>query len=219
MLTKLMKLTKLKPDLILFGIQGSGKGTQARILEEQYGYKVFETGKELRTIAASGTPLGNKVKAIIEAGNLVPDEVVIEIVEDFLKRTDLRKAVVFDGLPRKVTQKDLFEQVVQAAGRKPLGVLIAATDELALKRLSGRHMSKKTNKIYPSKKAALKECSAEDVYQRSDDIPEAIKKRLENYHLETEPVINWYREQGRLVEVDGQKEAEEVTGEMMRKLR
>lgn len=211
-----MKRTKLKPDLILFGIQGSGKGTQARILEEQYGYKVFETGKELRAMAASGSVLGNKVKAIIEAGNLVPDEVVIEIVEDFLKRTDQKQRVVFDGLPRKVTQKDLFEQVVERAGRKPLGVLISATDELALKRLSGRHMSKKTGKIYPSFDAALKECSPEDVYQRSDDKPEAIMKRLLNYHVETEPVIRWYREQGRLVEVDGQGGADEVIRKIMK---
>lgn len=203
-------------DLILFGIQGSGKGTQARILEEQYGYKVFETGKELRAIAASGSVLGNKVKAIIEAGNLVPDEVVIEIVEEFLKNIAPTQWVVFDGLPRKITQKDLFEQVVGAAGRKPLGVLIAATDELALKRLSGRHMSKKTGKIYPSKEAALKECSPEDVYQRSDDTPEAIQKRLENYHLETEPVISWYREQGRLVEVNGEKGADVVTDEVVK---
>lgn len=213
-----MNLMNLNPDLILFGIQGSGKGTQARILEEKYGYKVFETGKELRAIAASGSALGNKVKAIVEAGNLVPNEVVIEIVEDFLKRTDPKQAVIFDGVPRKVTQKDFFEQVVERFRRKPLGVLISVSDELALKRLSGRHMSKKTGKIYPSKEAALKECSPEDVYQRSDDTPEAIKKRLENYHLETEPVIRWYRGEERLVEVDGQKEAGEVMGEIVKLL-
>ncbi len=205
-------------DLILFGIQGSGKGTQARMLEEKDGYKVFETGKELRAMSASGSELGNKVKGIIEAGNLVPDSVVIEIVEEFLKRTPSEHAVIFDGIPRKITQKDLFEKVVEKFGRKPLGVLIQASDELALKRLSGRHMSKKTGKIYPSNEAALKECPPEDVYQRSDDTPDAIRTRLKNYHAETQSVIDWYRGEGRLVEVDGQKEAEEVLEELMQKI-
>jgi adenylate kinase len=163
--------------------------------------------------------LGNKVKGIIEAGNLVPDEVVIEIIEEFLKNKAPTQWVIFDGVPRKVTQKDLFEKVATAASRHPLGILIAISDELALKRLSGRHMSKKTGKIYPSKDLALEECPAEDVYQRSDDTPEAIRTRLKNYHEETEPVIAWYREQGRLVEVDGQGGAERVTEKIMTKIR
>ena len=198
-------------DLILFGVQGCGKGTQARILSEKHGYKVFETGKELRAIAASGSELGNKVKGIIEAGHLVSDEVVIEIVENFLKNTTADQAVVFDGLPRKITQKDLFEEVVGRFERSPLAVLIHISDDLALQRLSNRWMSKATGKIFSSREAALAECSEEDVYQRADDKPEAIKTRLETYHRETQPVIDWYREQGRMVEVDGEKEVERVT--------
>lgn len=197
-------------DLILFGIQGSGKGTQSRMLSEKLGYKIFETGKELRSIAAENTELGKRVKAIIEAGNLVPDEVVIEIIEHFLQNTKSAEHVIFDGLPRKLTQKDLFEQVMSKFSRKPLGVLIAVTDELALNRLSNRWMSRKTGKIFPSKEAALKECPKEDVYQRADDTVPSIQTRLNNYHKETEPVIDWYRKEGRLVEIDGQNGADGV---------
>ncbi|MGE3278729.1 MAG: adenylate kinase family protein [Candidatus Altimarinota bacterium] len=198
-------------DLILFGVQGCGKGTQARILAEQHGYKVFETGKELRAIAAGDTELGKKVKEIIEAGHLVPDEVVIEIVAHFLENTEASQAVIFDGLPRKISQKDLFEEVVARYGRNPLGVLIHISDELALQRLGSRWMSKSTGKIYSSKEAALAENSEEDVYQRADDTPEAIKVRLDTYHRETQPVIDWYKEQGRMVEVGGDQEVALVT--------
>ena len=203
-------------DLILFGVQGSGKGTQARILAEHQGYVVFETGKELRSIAASGSELGNKVKGIIEAGNLVSDEVVIEIVENFVKNTPEDQPVIFDGLPRKVTQKDLFEQVMEKYGRQPMGVLIKISDDLALERLSNRWMSKTNSKIYPSKEAALDDNAEEDIYQRADDKPEAIKTRLENYHQETAPVIDWYRDQDRLIEIHGDGDVTGVTEQIVK---
>jgi|CXWL01.1.fsa_nt_gi adenylate kinase len=203
-------------DLILFGVQGCGKGTQGRILVETKGYKLFETGKELRALIAGGSELGLKIKGIVEAGNLVSDEVVIEIVDSFLKNTPATEAVIFDGLPRKVTQKDLFEQVMQRYGRQPVGVLIQISDEIALQRLSNRWMSKATGKIFPSRETALAECPEDDVYQRADDTAEAIKVRLANYHQETQPVIDWYREVGRLVEVEGDKATEAVTVEIVR---
>lgn len=205
-------------DLILFGIQGCGKGTQGRILAEKQGYKVFETGKELRALVAGGSELGQKIKAIIDAGNLVSDEVVIEIVENFLNNTPADQAVIFDGIPRKVTQKDLFEEVVQAHGRNPLAVLIHLDDEVSVQRLSNRWMSRSTGKIYPNKEAGLAECEEGDLYQRDDDVPEAIRTRLANYHAETQPVIDWYAEQGRMVEVEGDQEVSEVTEALLAKL-
>ncbi len=201
-------------DLILFGVQGSGKGTQGRILAEKQGYRVFETGKELRALVSGGSELGKKIKDIIEAGNLVPDEVVIEIVAHFLENTEADQAVIFDGLPRKVSQKDLFEEVVHKFGRNPLGVLIHISDEEALRRLGNRWMSKSTGKIFAGKEAALAECAEDDVYQRADDTPEAITTRLENYHKETQPVIDWYKGEGRMIEVSGEQGVEEVTDEL-----
>jgi adenylate kinase len=206
-------------DLILFGVQGSGKGTQGRIIAEQYGYKIFEMGKELRALTADeGSELGKKIKAIIEAGNLVSDEVVIEIVENYLQEISDSDAIIFDGLPRKITQKDLFEEVVGCFNREPVGVLITISDEEALRRLGNRWMSKSTGKIYAGKESALEECEEDDVYQRADDVPEAIKTRLENYHLETQPVIDWYREQNRLVEVDGARDVVAITEDLVSQL-
>ena len=206
-------------DLILFGVQGCGKGTQGRILAEKMAYKVFETGKELRAlIADESSGLGQKIKGIVEGGNLVPDEVVIEIVDNFVGKLAADEAVIFDGLPRKGSQKDLFEEVMQKYGRNPLAVLIHISDEEALKRLGNRWMSKSTGKIYAGKEAALAECPEDDVYQRADDTPEAIKTRLENYHQETQPVIDWYKDQGRMLEINGEQSGEEVTSELMEKL-
>lgn len=203
-------------DLILFGVQGSGKGTQGRILAEKHGYKVFETGKELRALVSGGSELGNKIKSIIEAGNLVPDEVVIEIVAHFLENTPDDQAVIFDGLPRKVSQKDLFEDVLEKYDRQPMAVLIQISDDEALRRLGDRWMSKSTGKIYAGKEAALAECKEDDVYQRADDVPEAIKTRLENYHKETQPVIDWYKNNHRLAEVNGEQDMDSVTGDVLK---
>jgi len=118
-------------------------------------------------------------------------EVVIEIVEAFLENTPADQAVIFDGLPRKVTQKDLFEEAVSKAEREPLAVLIHLDDEVSVQRLSNRWMSKATSKIYPSKEEALKHEEVDDLYQRADDVPDAIRTRLETYHRETQPVIDW----------------------------
>ena len=206
-------------DLILFGVQGCGKGTQGQILAREKGYRIFETGKELRALIANeGSRLGQKIKGIVEEGNLVPDEVVIEIVDDFLKKTGSDQAVVFDGIPRKVSQKALFEKVMKKNGREPLAVLIHISDELALIRLDNRWMSKSTEKIFAGKEAALAECPENDVYQRADYTPKAIKTRLKNYHKETQPVIDWYEDQDRLVKVSGEQEVEGVTKELMERV-
>jgi len=135
-----------------------------------------------------------------------------------MSKLNEEQAVIFDGLPRKLTQKDLFEEVMEKYGRAPVAVLIDITDEEALRRLGNRWMSKSTGKIYAGKEAALKECDEEDVYQRADDVPEAIKTRLENYHQETQPVIDWYSKQDRMITVSGEQDVEKVTEELMQKL-
>jgi adenylate kinase len=202
-------------DIILFGIQGSGKGTQARILAEQHGYSVFETGKELRRLAVEDSDLGRQVKETIEGGNLVPDELVIEIVKDFLGNVSEEDHVIFDGLPRKIGQMNMLEEILVEMGRSPLGVMIQIDDELAVSRLSSRWMSKSTGRIYSSREDAVADVGEEDAYQRADDTPDAIRTRLAAYHAETQPVIDWYREQGRLVEVAGDGEVENVTRDLL----
>lgn len=205
-------------DFIFFGIQGSGKGTQGKILAEKNDLAYFETGGQLRRLASEDTELGRKVKSIIEAGNLVSDEVVIEIVRDFLHTIPATKRVIFDGIPRKEKQRAMLEELLFNEGRNTIGVLIHIPEEEAKRRLLSRWMSRKTGKIYPSREMALIECSPEDVYQRTDDNEQAIQVRIDNFKKETLPVIEWYRAQNRLVEIDGTKPVAGVTEELFSKV-
>ena len=197
-------------DYILFGIQGSGKGTQGKILAKNHEYEYFEAGGELRKFVKETSELAKKVKEIMEQGKLVPVEVIMEIVENFASKIDVSKGIVFDGIPRNEKQRELFEALMQKLNRSPRGVLIEIPQEEAIRRITNRWMSKTTGKIYMSRELALQECPEEDIYQRADDNEESIKVRLAAYREETVPVINWYREQVRLIVVDGTPPVEEV---------
>ena len=197
-------------DYIFFGIQGSGKGTQGKILAQKHGLEYFGAGNELRKLAEEDSELGNKVKKITEAGQLVSIETIIEIIGNFIKKIPQNKGVVFDGIPRNNEQRVLFEELMNKLDKKPTALFIKISEEEAIHRITNRWMSKSTNKIYMSKDLALQECSRDDIYQRADDNEESIKVRINAYKKETIPVIDWYREQGRLIEVNGTPPIEEV---------
>lgn len=197
-------------DYILFGIQGSGKGTQGKILAKNHGFEYFEAGGELRKFAKETSESAKKVKEIMEQGKLVPVEVIMEIVEKFAEKIDANKGIVFDGIPRNEKQRELFEALMQKLGRSPQGILIEIPEEEAIRRITNRWMSKTSGKIYMSKDLALQECPEEDIYQRADDNEESIKVRLAAYREETMPVINWYKKGGRLIVVNGTPPVEEV---------
>ncbi len=197
-------------DFVFFGIQGSGKGTQGKMLAAKKGYEYFEAGGELRKLAKEESELAKRVKSIMERGELVPVEVIMEIVENFLSKIPKTKGVVFDGIPRNEKQRELFEKLMKKAGRTPTGILIEIPEEEALRRITNRWMSKATGKIYMSKDQALKECRNEDLYQRADDNEESIRVRIKAYQKETIPIIHWYEAQGRLRTVSGTPPIEEV---------
>ncbi len=197
-------------DYIFFGIQGSGKGTQGKILAQKHGLEYFGAGNELRKLAEEDSELGKKVKKITEAGQLVSIETIIEIIGNFIKKIPQNKGVVFDGIPRNNEQRVLFEELMNKLDKKPTALFIKISEEEAIHRITNRWMSKSTNKIYMSKDLALQECSRDDIYQRADDNEESIKVRINAYKKETIPVIDWYREQGRLIEVNGTPPIEEV---------
>jgi adenylate kinase len=176
-------------DLILFGVQGSGKGTQARFIAERYGMRIFEAGAELRAIVSSGTPLGERVREIIESGNLVSNELVMEIVSVFLAKIPADQRVLFDGLPRSMEQKASFDALLQQCGRAALGLFLALPRDEAVRRMLARG--------------------------RSDDTEAAIKIRLENYDAKTLPVIEAYKAEGRLIEIDGNQPVEAVTAAIL----
>ena len=176
-------------DIILFGVQGSGKGTQAQILAERLGYVIFEAGAELRKIRASDTDLGRQVKSIIDAGNLVPNEIVMAIVAEFLKGVTTTDKVIFDGLPRSMVQKESLDALLAEAGRETVCLLIELPRETAIARMQERG--------------------------RADDTDEVIKTRIENFEAQTVPVIALYEQEGKLVRVHGDQPIEQVTEDIL----
>lgn len=206
-------------DIILFGIQGSGKGTQGKILAKKFNLQIFETGSELRKLSREDSELAKKVKSIIEAGHLVPNEVVMEIVENFLTHLDPTSRVLFDGIPRKAEQAKSLESLLQKHGRKFMGVHLTLSESDALGRLTTRRMCEKCKTIYPAAyaKDVCEKCGGKLV-TRSDDNPESIRNRFKAYNEETLPVINDYKKRGLMIEVNGNQPIESVTQEFIQKL-
>lgn len=184
-------------DIVLFGIQGSGKGTQARKLCAEFGYALFEAGGALRAIAASGTDLGKTVKGYIDAGEHVPQDIIMEVVAAFVGDLPDGTAVVFDGIPRNSGQKDAFDALMQNAGRNFRCVELIVDEEAAVRRIVGR---------------AKTEGRADDANE------ESIRRRIALFHEKTQPVIDTYRDDGILADVDGEGTMEDVYERMKRAL-
>lgn len=188
-------------DLIVFGMQGAGKGTLGKLIAERYGVQIFETGGELRKLAKENSELANKVKAIIEAGHLVPNEVVMEIVENFLNNLPANTQVLFDGIPRSIEQANSLNQLLAKHNRNYTAVLIEIDKETALKRLTTRRICEIDKRVYPADyQGETCECGGKLV-TRADDNPEAIKNRLDAFEKETIPAINLYSD--KLIKIDG----------------
>lgn len=206
-------------DIILFGMQGSGKGTQGKLLSEKYGLEVFEMGAQLRHMIESGSELGQKIKEIVEAGNLVDDNTIVQVVEDFLSTVNSEESVLFDGIPRTVAQSEKLLRLLSRYGRDAFAVLIKITQDEAIKRLTQRRICEGCKGVYPPsyKSDECEHCGGKLVV-RHDDNPESIKRRLENYDKETVPVIKGFYDRDHLIEVDGELAIEKVTKDMIEKV-
>lgn len=207
-------------DYILFGIQGSGKGTQGKLLAEKLSAAYFETGGELRRLAKENSPLGKKVKNIIEDGHLVPTEVVIEIVENFIQTVSGQKAaIIFDGIPRNREQSNLFEALLKKLDRRYKGIYFELPRAEAENRLLKRRVCKECKAVYP---ASYKEDSCEQcgglLMTRSDDKIESIRTRLDIFFRETLPVIEAWKTQGKIIGVNGFGTIEDITKEIFLKI-
>ncbi|NIA01768.1 MAG: AAA family ATPase [Nitrospirae bacterium] len=195
-------------DLIFFGMQGAGKGTLGKQVAAKYGMKVFETGGELRRLATQDSELGKKVKSIIEAGHLVSNEIVMEIVEDFMNNLPEGTNVVFDGIPRKVVQAESLNALLEKHQREYKAVLIEIQKDTALKRLTTRRICKVCKNVYPANYEGEKcECGGELV-TRADDNAEAIETRIDAFIKETVPAIEMYSD--KMIKIDGEPTIEEV---------
>lgn len=203
-------------DLILFGMQGSGKGTQSKVIAERCGLEVFETGAELRRLAAEDSELGRKVKSIIEAGHLVPTEVVMEIIADFLHHLPAGKSVLFDGIPRSDDQQKLFDELMKKEGHDFMGLLIELSEKEALHRLTTRRLCKVCKSVFPAfyEKDKCENCGGE-LITRHDDTPDAIRTRIDTFLQKTVPVIEDYKAQGKMLIVNGEQAIEKVTEDIV----
>ena len=204
-------------DLVLFGIQGSGKGTLGVVVARKYDFEIFETGSQLRQLAQENSDLGRKVKNIVEAGRLVPNEVVMDIIENFMKNLPAGKKVIFDGIPRKLVQSETFDALMARHGRDFTCILIDIPEETAVKRLSSRRLCEKCKAVFPAsyKKDTCEKCGGKLV-TRSDDNPESIRTRIQAYYAETMPVIDRYKTAGRMIVMNGDLNMEEASKEILK---
>ena len=203
-------------NLILFGPPGAGKGTQAARLQEDFRLPYVATGDILRSAVKDGTELGMKAKGFMDAGELVPDELVIDLIVDRIGADDARDGFILDGFPRTRAQADALGKAFDELGRRITAVLLFdVPDEELVRRISGRRVSVKTGRVYhvesdPPKHEGRCDVDGSRLVQRDDDKPEVVAKRLEVYHEETEPLVAYYDERGLLRRIDGTRPPTEV---------
>ena len=186
--------------IVLLGAPGSGKGTLAQKLVDEFNIPTISTGNLLRKIVASGTEFGNKLSAIMESGHLVPDETVIEILNDRLKESDTKNGYILDGFPRTVNQAELLDKIANIDAC----LLLDVKKEVIVDRLGGRIVCRDCGETYNTKtyKESTCKCGGE-LYVRDDDKPEAIAVRFETYEKNTKPLIKYYQDKGILKTVKG----------------
>jgi adenylate kinase len=204
-------------NLILLGPPGAGKGTQAKRLEQSHGLVQLATGDMLRAATASGSELGQRVKAIMDSGALVPDEIVIQAIEERIAAPEARSGVILDGFPRTIPQAEALDAMLARHGLKLDHVILMQVDEAALiDRLAGRFSCKTCGASYherysrPKIDGVCDICGGRDFLHRPDDRPEAVATRFEVYRRQTEPILPYYRDRGTLRTIDGMGEIDDV---------
>lgn len=199
-------------NIVLMGCPGAGKGTQSAKLQQKFDLYHISTGDVLRAEIASGSELGKKIASIINDGNLVPDELMVSMLEKIVSATD--KGIIFDGFPRTVAQAEALDAMMKRLHREITGVvMIDLPESEVVSRISSRRQCKKCGAIlHVDLNAPLAVCPAcgGELYSRPDDTPERVKHRLEVYHHDTLPVKNYYQNSGKYVEVNGNQSLEQV---------
>ncbi len=201
--------------LVILGPQGAGKGTQAEYLADKYGIPHIATGDMFRWAIRQGDELGRAVKDYVEAGRLVPDELTIRVVSERLDADDAASGWILDGFPRNLAQAEGLERLMRSKGRElDRALVIDVPEDVSLRRTLGRRVCENCGATYhedrpPRNDWVCDRCGGR-VVARSDDSEATVRERLRTYHEQTEPLKDYYRERGRLLEVDGTASPEEV---------
>lgn len=205
-------------NLVLLGPPGGGKGTQAKRLQEKYGLIQLSTGDMLRAAVASGSEVGRKAKAVMDAGQLVSDDIVIAIIDERLDAPDTTNGVIFDGFPRTVAQAEALDRMMAKKGRKlHFAIEIRVPDAPIVERITGRFTCAKCGAGYhdkfqrPQVDGVCDACGAREFTRRADDNAETVNKRLAAYHAQTAPLLPYYEGKGVYTLVDGTQDIADVT--------
>lgn len=207
--------------LILLGPPGAGKGTQAKMLADRFDIPQISTGDILRAAVKEGTPMGIKAKAYMDAGGLVPDEVVVGIVRERLQKSDCAVGFILDGFPRTVAQADALKETLHQLGKDLDAVVSLEVDvEALVERLTGRRTCRECGRGYhvkfdPPKVAGICDACGGELFQRDDDREETIRKRLDVYRTQTAPLAAYYRADSLLTSVDGMREIDSVQQQIL----
>jgi len=203
--------------LVFLGPPGAGKGTQAKLLSQRMGFLHLSTGDLLREAVKNQTPLGKKAKEYMDRGELVPDELIVQLIEETMPKDG---NVILDGFPRTVNQALALEEMLRVKGEKILKVLFFdVPDEVIVDRLSGRRVCSKCGAVYhvkynPPKAEGVCDLCGGTLVQRDDDKEEVVRKRLEVYRKQTQPLIEFYQERGIIYKLDAGKGVEELFEEV-----
>ena len=207
-------------NIILMGPPGAGKGTQATRIVDAFHLPHISTGDIFRENISKGTPLGLKAKAIIERGDLVPDDLTIDLVKSRLSQDDCKEGYLLDGFPRTIAQAEALRKMGPEIGRAvSLVIDITVPDEVLMERIAGRRVCPKcgasynVNSMKPAKEGICDRCGAE-LIQRKDDNPESFKIRLDNYYAQTAPLVEFYKAEGIYHHFDGMVGLEKVTAQV-----
>jgi adenylate kinase len=208
--------SKPNKKVIFIGPPGGGKGTQSPRLSEEYCWCALSTGDMLREAVSKGTELGKKAEAIMKRGDLVPDELVIGLIQNKINSPECRYGAILDGFPRTMVQAKKLDQFLEADKAKIDQVIeFNIRDELLAERITGRRVHKSSGRSYhvkynPPKVDGVDDVTGEPIIQRDDDKEEVLKKRLEQYHLQTEPILDYYRGQNKLASLNAEQSINDI---------
>ena len=213
-------------NIILLGPPGAGKGTQAQYLQDTHGLIQLSTGDMLRAAVASGSKLGQQAKSIMEAGQLVPDAVMVALIADRISQPDCKNGFILDGFPRTVRQAEALDDILKEKGLKLDAVIEMKVDDAALtERITGRFSCKNCGAGYhdefkkPKVEGVCDKCGRMEFVRRADDTVEAVSTRLKVYHDQTAPILPYFKNKGVLRSVNGMADIKDVTGSIEEILR